>query len=415
MNVLLIVSDQETAATTRPLAHTPHRDALARRGVSFGQAYCTSPQCSPSRGTLLTGLFPHQTGVETNLDAVHARPLSPEIPTLGTRLTATGFQTGYFGKWHLSADGPGAHGFQDVGTVHHHGHEDTLVAREAAEWLAGRGEEPWCAVVSFINPHDIYRLSREPDYPIRNDVDLPTNISDNLDRKPTPQRHFLTEDQGQPFVGASEETWRRYRSAYADLLEQVDECLGTVLQGLFTGSQAERTVVVYTSDHGDLVGAHGLPYKGPCLYDELVHVPLVIDWPGLPSRLCTAPISQIDLVPTLLDAAGLAPDPALPGCSLRPLLLGDPTAPGRPIAFEYLSKQRWANPLRGIRQGHWQYNQYLWGGEELYDLAKDPGEQINLADNPTHADQLATLKAELEAWRKASGDAGRWVQEEILP
>ena len=415
MNVLLIFSDQETAATTRPPAQTPNHNSLARRGVSFGQAYCTSPQCSPSRGTLLTGFFPHQTGVETNLDAVHARPLSPGIPTLGNRLGAAGFRTGYFGKWHLSPDGPGAHGFQEVGTVHHHGHEDELIAREAANWLAKRDQEPWCAVVSFINPHDIYRLSGEPDYPIRKDVDLPTNLSDDLNGKPTPQQHFLAEDQGRPFLGASEVTWRRYRSAYSDLLEQVDACLGIVLQGLHLGGQAERTVVVYTSDHGDLVGAHGLPYKGPCLYDELVHVPLVITWPGLPSGVCDEPISQIDLMPTLLDAAGLDPAPSLPGRSLRPRLSGEPTETSQPIAFEYLSKQRWANPLRGIRLGHWQYNHYLWGGEELYDLANDPGEQRNRAADPACAEQLARMKAQLAAWRKASGDDGRWAQEEVLP
>ncbi|HLH75153.1 MAG TPA: sulfatase-like hydrolase/transferase, partial [Chloroflexota bacterium] len=320
MNVLFIFSDQETAAITRPIAHTPYRTALERRGVTFANAYCTSPQCTPSRGSLLTGLFPHQTGVETNLDAIYARELSPETPTLGSRLQAAGFLTGYFGKWHLSAAGPSAYGFENVGTVHQHGHDDGAVAEEAAHWIMARGAEPWCAVVSFINPHDIYRLSRDPSYPIRDDADLPANLLDDLDHKPSPQRQFLTDDQGQPFVGAPRETWLRYRSAYADLLEQVDACLGQVLRALDESRQVERTVVVYTSDHGDLVGAHGLPYKGPCLYDELVHVPLVIAWPGLSPGRCTEPISQIDLLPTLLDATGLAPAPELPGRSLRPLL-----------------------------------------------------------------------------------------------
>jgi arylsulfatase A-like enzyme len=344
--------------------------------------------------------------VATNLDAVYARELSPELPTFGSRLRAAGYATSYFGKWHLSEAGPAQHGFDTVGPVH----DDAVIASAAAAWLATTPAEPWCAAVSFYNPHDIYRLSRDRFYPIRADATLPANRHDDLASKPAPQRWFLTEDQGRPFVQATDEDWLRYRSAYADLLERVDANLGTVLGGLDGSVARDRTLVIATSDHGDLVGAHGLPFKGPCLYDELLHVPLLIAWPGQPAGRRTSLVSLIDLVPTMLDAAGIPPDSTLPGRSLRPLLSGDSNDWPDWAISEYLAKQRRANPLRGLRSSRWQYNRYLWGGEELYDLATDPGELRNLAADPSYTAERDRLRAALEAWRVATGDT-RWEAE----
>ena len=131
MNVLLIFSDQETGAANRPVARTPWQASLSATGVTFAQAFCTSPQCSPSRGTLMTGRYPHQTGVETNLDAVHAKELSVGASTLGTQLQAAGYATAYFGKWHLSASGPGAFGFETVACIRAGGELDREVRRHA--------------------------------------------------------------------------------------------------------------------------------------------------------------------------------------------------------------------------------------------------------------------------------------------
>ncbi|MCL4508845.1 MAG: sulfatase-like hydrolase/transferase [Chloroflexi bacterium] len=407
-NILLVFSDQETASAARPAARTPRRDTLAARAATFSRALCTSPQCSPSRGSLLTGYYPHQTGVETNLDAIYARPLPPGLPTFGDRLRTAGYATAYFGKWHLSDAGPTAHGFDTVAPLR----DDGIIASTAAQWIASRPDEPWCATVSFYNPHDIYQLSKNRSYPIRPDATLPANWQDDLSAKPPPQSWFLTEDQGRQFSQATAEDWLRYRSAYAELLERVDGNLGTVLDSLDRDSILDRTLLIVTSDHGDLVGAHGLPYKGPCLYDELLHVPLLISWPGQPPGRSDELVSLLDVVPTMLDAAGLPPDPALPGRSLRPLLQGEPVDWPDWAMIEYLSKQRRANPIRGLRYGHWQYNRYLWGGEELYDLAADPGELRNLAGELTYAEQSDQLRATLEHWRATTGDT-RWEKERV--
>jgi arylsulfatase A-like enzyme len=388
------------------MARTPNRDVLAARSIVFSEALCTAPQCSPSRATLLTGLYPHQSGVETNLDAVFAQELSPTIPTFGSRLRAAGYQTAYFGKWHLSAAGPGSHGFDVVGPAQ----GDDRIAAAAADWLAARPPQPWCAAVSFLNPHDIYRLSADPSYPIRPDATLPANWQDDLSTKPRAQTTYLREDQGKPFANATAEHWLRYRSAYADLLGHVDRNLGGVLQGLKRAGAVDNTVVILTSDHGDLVGSHGLPFKGPCLYDELLHVPLLLSWPGYEASEHCELVSLIDLVPTMLDAAGLPPDVKLPGHSLRALLDGEGSQWPDWAVMEYLAKQGWANPIRGLRQGQWQYNEYLWGGEELYDRLADPVELHNLADDPAHRAQADGLRKQLEYWRRANADR-RWEDE----
>lgn len=408
LNILFIFSDQETAAANRPPASTPSQDALARRAISFRTALCTAPQCSPSRSSLLTGLFPHQTGVEINVEALHGRDLPSALPTLGTRLGQAGYATGYFGKWHLSTKGPAAHGFTAVWRADQRGAADPEIARHAADWITARRDERWCAVVSFINPHDITSVRPHHQQTVRAGIGLPTSLADDLVTKPDPQRQFLERDSGQPYANATAEDWLRYRSAYAGYLEALDACLGRVLHAVDASGQWERTLVVYTSDHGDLVGAHGLPYKGPFLYDELVHVPLVISWPGYEPSVRQETVSLIHLVPTMLDAAGQWPQADLPGCSLRSLLAGERRTWSNRAVFEYLGKQSWLNPLRGLRAGRWQYTRYLWGGEELYDLRSDPREMRNLAGDPTHAPSLLHLRCELQRWREGAGDAGRW-------
>lgn len=405
-NILLVFSDQETASASRPIALTPNRDALAACSVVFSEALCTAPQCSPSRASMLTGLYPHQAGVETNLDAVYARELSPTIPTLGSRLQAVGYHTAYFGKWHLSASGPAAHGFAVVGPAQ----GDDHIADTAANWLATQPAQPWCAAVSLLNPHDIYRRSTDPTYPIRPDAILPENWQDDLSTKPLAQTTYLQEDQGKPFAHGTAEDWLRYRSAYADLLEHVDRNIGRVLHGLERGGAVRQTVVIVTSDHGDLVGSHGLPFKGPCLYDELLHVPLLVSWPGYAPAVRHALVSQIHLVPTMLDAAGLPPDAALPGLSVRALLDDERSLWPDWAVQEYLAKQRWANPIRGLRQGQWQYNEYLWGGAELYDHATDRGELQNLAGELSYRTKQDDLRQILDHWRRANDDH-RWEDE----
>lgn len=403
-NVLLILSDQERESDKRDLLSLPHRHRLEENGIRFTHAYCATPQCSASRAALLTGRYPHETGVMTNVDSTSlGRPLSPHLPCMGNVFKQNGYETGYLGKWHLGStkNGLETHGFAGYQTM-----KDDRLGQASAQWIARQKSNPWLLITSFINPHDIYQFPQHPEYPIRPGVELPLNFDDDLSSKPSPQNRFKTVDQGKVGLEWGEKEWLGYRSYYLGLIERVDKQLGIILDALDESGQRDNTIVVYASDHGDLGGAHRLPFKGPCMYDELLRVPLAISYPKRFSQSIQsdALVSLIDLVPTLCSMTGVRwPDP-LSGRDLSTLF----ERPGEEIHdelfAEYYSKQHWIAPIRTILNRRWKYNLYLHGEEELYDLKRDPGEMSNLAKNPFHNDIRNRLAQRLERWRTETAD-----------
>jgi arylsulfatase A-like enzyme len=415
-NALIFLSDQETERVDRSLLRLPHRDRLERSGVRFTRTWCATPQCSPARGALWTGLWPHRTGLVANVDAVGARPLTPDTPNLAQLFRAAGYRTGYFGKWHLTSNADAkaeAFGFDEL-RMRGDQPGDEGIARAAASWIEEQGDHPWLAIVSIIQPHDIYnypreaarrRVAGEPPYPIRRGVPAPKSSAADLEERPQPQRLYRENDQGQVAVDYDAEEWRRYRTYYYELIEDADRSLGLVLEGVDRAGLAAETIVAYSSDHGDGIGAHGLPFKGPFQYEELLNIPLTISWPGrITAGESDVLASQVDLLPTLCDLAG-APAPGLvDGLSLRPALEGGSI--GREELFaEYHSKQRWANPIRTVRDDRWKLSVYLDGGRELYDLRDDPDELMNRAGDSAAASAERLLYESLEAHAARTGDA----------
>jgi choline-sulfatase len=391
-NVLVFMTDQESALLPGPV-NLPNRARLEPSAVKFTSAFCNTPQCSAARSSLLTGLEPHQTGVLTNVDASSlGKPLPASLPTVGSVFQAGGYSTGYFGKWHLGGDGEGLARFGFA--TYAHPRKDEEVARQAAEWIrTQRG--PWLAWVSIINPHDIYGLPKLlGEVKPRPGVLPPRTGLDNLAGKPSEQREYVDKDQGQATKDYRPEDWVRYRSHYGELVEAADRCLGLVLEAV---TNLESTVVVYTSDHGDALGEHGLPFKGPFMYEELISIPLWISAPGAP--LGKAPrtdlVTQADLAPTLASLAGLAWPRQISGADLTKGRL-DRTA----VFLEYYAKQKWVNPIRTIRTRRWKLNWYDRGNQELYDLATDPYETRNCAGDPELKQVQADLEKRLNAWRK---------------
>ncbi len=413
-NVLVFLSDQESETVPRELLRLPNRERLEASGVRFTRAWCATPQCSPARGSLWTGMWPHRTGVVANIGAEGASPLDPGAPNIGHLFRRAGYRTGYFGKWHLSAGRPvdgDAYGF-DRFAERGARPGDRGVVETAASWI-GEQDEPWMAIVSIIQPHDIYQFpqarakARAADerMPLRPGTPPPPSGPEDLATRPEPQRAYREQDQGQPAIGYTAEDWRRYRSFYYELIEDADRSLGVVLDAL--GDAAENTIVAYASDHGDGLGAHGLPFKGPFFYEELLNVPLVVSWPGrLRARVCDELVSQVDLLPTLADLAGVEMDEA-DGRSLRPALEGG-SFEREELFAEYHSKQRWANPARIVRTRRWKLTQYLRGGRELYDLERDPHERNNLAGQGLDAEER--LLERLDAWARRTADA-RWFEQ----
>jgi arylsulfatase A-like enzyme len=417
-DVILLLTDQQRAdafgAAGAADLRTPVMDRLAREGVVFTRAFTATPQCSPSRAALMTGRYPHRTGVMGNtVDGEGKGPppagmsgrLDRSLPTLGRLFAAAGYETAYFGKWHLGGS-PGDYGFQ---THDSKVHDPTLASRVVAYlWTRAAPEKrPLFLIVSWLNPHDIYNVADAPPPGARAAaVRLPSNIADDLRDKPFPQRHYLDEDQGKPFVGADRTLWRRYRAFYNELVETVDREIGTVLGAVAPGDVPPITV--FSTDHGDLGGAHGLPYKGPAMYEELVRIPLVISWPGrIRAARSDALVSLIDLLPTLCDLTGVPPPADVDGLSLRPVLTPSPGSSPRVremVFAEYHGKQSWRVPIRMVRSARWKYVRYLGYGEELYDLDADRGELRNLAGAASAAAERARLARELDEWMRRTVD-----------
>jgi len=413
-NILLVFSDQQhwrAAGFQERFFDTPSLDGLSERATVFDRAFCTTPQCSPSRSSIMTGFYPSKTGVMGNMGASGGNPLRQ--PTIGKVLHEAGYRTGYFGKWHLGGDETATAGWdEDFGVTGSKSGGDSRVTEKAAEFLASAREagKPFALFVSYVNPHDIYRYQQHEFDPSQTKVPLPASWhKEAFEGKPSVQRQFMLEDQGRHIWGKDEAEWQRYRDCYRTKVALYDREVGDVLDALQENGLAEDTVVIATSDHGDMDGNHKLICKGPFMYEHMVRIPLIVDVPrrfgGIgPRRVDDFDVVNVDLVPTILDFCGIEPG-ARDGISLRPVLTGDGVQEKRDYVIgQYYGKQRWVNPIRMLRTPEFKYNRYVLHGEELYDLGNDPDELVNLAADPGYSGTRKELASELDAWIKANDE-----------
>lgn len=326
----------------------------------------------------MTGLEPHRTGVLTNVDGASAgKGLKPETPNLAKAAKAAGYATGYFGKWHLGSEDGDLKAFG--WDVYEKG-SDESVAAKAAAWIR-KQKGPWFAWVSVLNPHHIYELKEVSG--IREGVRPPHSGLADLETKPAEQREFIDKDQGKAVLNYKPEDWLKYRSYYLSLVEKTDACLGAVLDAV----PDSPSIITYTCDHGDGLGEHGLPFKGPFMYEELLRIPMIVKAPG---RIRAGEhddlITQADLARLIASLAGLKGLPAV--------------EPKRDAVFlEYYAKQKWVNPIRTIRTRRYKLNWYDRGNQELYDLLKDPHETRNLARERSMTGIRRELEMRLNRWR----------------
>jgi len=408
-NVVFVMTDQQRypylGVCGQVSVRTPAMDSIAREGVLFTQAFCSTPQCSASRSSIMTSLYPHAITVMGNIGAAGGNSLPEELPSLGHVFSEAGYRTAYFGKWHLGGD---AHDYgwkvydecgRGVGEP---------VAERSVEFL-NEVAEPFFLFASFVNPHDIYgfeRLSKTIRRSSRG-IKLPANLRDDLSKKPWPQLQYLLEDQGKAALGFTEKDWVEYLNVYEHLVEKADSNIGRILAALRQRRLEREMIVVFTSDHGDHGGGHGLSFKGPAMYEELVRIPLAISFPGTiaAGRRVEELVVNVDLLPTLCDLVGLPAPEGIHGKSLAPLLEGK-RPPWRDFVIgEYYSKQKWVNPIRMVRTKDLKYTRYRKWGEELYDLRSDPGELNSLAADEDHKAAKEKLSAVLDEWVRATNDA----------
>lgn len=506
-NILLITTDEERYQLPRPDGYSlPAHERLAEMGTTLTRYYAASTMCSSSRSVIYTGRHMPQTKIYDNDNMPYVRPLDPELGTLGTMLRQQGYYTSYQGKWHLSNAyvEPGSpstrdwlepYGFSewnDWGDIDGGAwaglQVDPVIAGQAAGWLRNRApmvgaDQPWFLAVNFVNPHDIMSFdygSRStvrlppvlehavavrppadiPMYARQWDVELPASVHDDLVDAPAAVREYgAAMDVSFGHVDG-DDPWRRGMSFYLNCIRDVDRHVGTVLDALVASGQADRTMIVFLSDHGDLVGSHGLRQKGNLVYDENFHVPCFVVHPDVAGGGSTdAFASAVDLAPTLLAAAGLDTDaiedayPDLHGHSLLPALDGTPVREGVLTAVETINTldadywRAFGSPdvaqrlqagtlhpdltkrgfLRGYTDDRYSFGRYfsplepnrpkdvdqLFAANDvvLYDRLTDPFETTNLAADPARRDLVADCSARLEALIDAEigADAEPWV------
>ena len=350
-NILIIVTDQEYAHQALPAGVTlPNRDRLHNSGVTFNNHQVTTTVCTPSRSVMWTGRHTSFTRMidNTNLAWIEDMRADPEtLPTIGHMLRDLGYYTAYKGKWHLSEfpkgntkDAMEPFGFADfqewgdaMGAPLDGLNKDPKTAAEAGSWLRNHAPEiaptqPWCLAVNFVNPHDIMYFDTDdeemvqvrgmfpifgaPDTPLYRQqwpTTLPASFFDDLVGQPQAVRNYkdLCDGTYGRIPIERRDMWHNHVNYYINCMVDADRHIGTVLDALEESGQAENTIIIFTSDHGEMAGAHHLRQKGSVAFKETVNVPLVIVDPRLPGGARTDAVgSHLDLVPTMLVYAGLS-------------------------------------------------------------------------------------------------------------
>lgn len=494
-NILFIFTDQEKYFHQLPTSFSlPGHRRLLRTGTSFQNHMISATMCTSSRSVMLTGLQTPDTGMFDNVDMPYVKPLPKSIPTLGHLLRKAGYTTAYKGKWHLSRDFDPAvaegsqlarimdeYGFGDFSTpgdmsAHDLGgyQNDVQIGASAVSWLRNQGSDlaskgqPWCLTVSLVNPHDIMYFNA--DAPGENFQDTgrllmqaarapETSWYSNNWRHPLPQNlHQALNEKGRP--AAHEEyskawayclgeiplkpaNWNRFTNFYLNSMRLVDFQIEMLLNEMDHLGLTDNTVVVFTADHGEMGGAHGLRGKGPFAYAESTHVPFYIVHPDVQGgSSCQALTSHIDIVPSLLSLAGVSKDKvtefagrSLPGRDLTGTLQrpqgaglhdvrqqalftysGIATNDSEMIRLVAEAKAKGEDPKEAVRRGGYQPNLkkrgslrcvfdgrykftryfapternspknfedlFAYNDVELFDLQKDPSEMQNLALDP---------------------------------
>lgn len=421
MNMLVLMSDEHNPKILgcygHSVAKTPHLDGLAARGVRFTSAYCNSPICIPARATFATGQYIHRIGYWDNGD-----PYEGSVTSWHHRLRGAGRAVDSIGKLHFrsTADDNGfreehipLHVVEGLGDLmglvrddlpvrggsykiaksagpgeSEYTAYDRQITAEAIRWLREEaprsGDEPWTLFVSWVCPH----------FPLT----APQRFFDMypLDRLPWPKQYAKDERPRHPYLrdyaGSlnyddyfDEEKVRVATAAYYALCTFLDDNIGQVLGALENAGYGGDTRVMYTSDHGDNLGARGLWGKST-MYEETAAVPLILAGPDLPEDVtCRTPVSHVDCYPTFLDASGVAltePERAYPGRSLFDIVHG--TTPRRNVFSEYHAMGSTTGAFM-IRNGRYKFVHYPKYAPQLFDLEADPEELCDLGENADYA------------------------------
>ncbi|WP_019532923.1 sulfatase family protein [Paenibacillus ginsengihumi] len=424
-NVIMISTDQQQASAmgcADPSYVTPNLDRLAERSVRFTGAISTSAQCSPSRATWMTGKFPHQVGV---YQIGHV--LDPQEWSIAKPFNQAGYETVYFGKWHLGLS-PADHEFQvtDYRTdgmelaganpdPRFHSYKDARTTAQALNYLDDYdGAKPFFMKLNWYMPH--------PNSPVDHPFELIERYAGQfpLEEMPVPDSFYKDDLSGKPPFQRersakgesllSEELVRRDAQRYRAMLALVDAYLGRIMDKLEARKLLDNTAILFTSDHGDMQGAHRLRLKGVLPYKELYNVPLILYVPGAEPKRKVIPdlVSTAAIPGTLLDAAGIAVPEECEGGSLLPVLERSEPPQDEHVFFEHYKAYWGHHPMIGIQTKEWKYVYYLDDDlEEMYNLQEDPDEIENVAGRPELNETRLRLHRTVKAWWDETGGLTR--------
>jgi N-acetylglucosamine-6-sulfatase len=416
-NIIVIVGDDlrgdALGVTGHPFFKSPNLDRIANEGVLFQNSFVVHSLCSPSRATLLTGLYSHQHRVLDNDTPLHSR-----LTTVAQYLNAAGYATAFIGKWHMgflnAAPKPGFERWVsfigqgkyldpllnvDGERIQTNGHMTDILTNYALDFLGRDRQKPFFLVLSHKAAHDpftvqprFYRIYENAN------IILPPTHDEDLSSKPA----FL-----QDYSGFFKQDLRLRIQQYYECLAGVDESVEKILAALTQRNLLDNTLIIFTGDNGYLLGEHNVGDKR-LAYEESMRVPLLARYPkwfAAGTRRETFALN-IDLAPTLLEAAGISPPVPMPGISLRKLARGE--AKRNCFLYEYSADTAVAAipPIRAIRTHDFKYIKYFDSTttEELYDMRKDPVEANNLIDQPEFASVLRRLRFQLDSLRLAAHD-----------
>jgi len=451
-NLLFLWTDEQRADTFAAYGnqrlHVPVLNKLGSESVVFDRCYDTQPVCTPARSSVMTGLWPHANGCITNNIALRA-----EIPTMPELLGDSTYRTAYMGKWHLGDEAFAQHGFQewvsiediyieyfspgrskDTRSSFHdflvkHGYKPdrtdntfsrafavrrpvehckpAFLAGEASRFILNNKSQPWMLYVNFLEPHmpffgPLNDLHSEAEAPVpANYPGIPIEKEPELYRRIRQQQLKSGTERQDLNTRAG---WQRLNRNYAGQCAQVDQALGRILGALEDSGQAGNTIIVFTTDHGEMMGSHTLFAKS-VLYEEAVRVPLLLRAPfrqQQPQHV-TQPVSQIDLVATLLELMGRKPPESLASRSLLPLLQRKKRDEDH-VFIEWHTPPDGPNARCVISPELWKLALYDKDNSLLFQREKDPLEMHNLYYRKESAEVIRRLRAKLEAWQRRTKD-----------
>ncbi len=458
-NIVLIMCDQmrwdAAGFAGSTIVQTPHLDQLAVNGVCFENAYCASPVCSPARASWLTGLYPHAHLQLRNYGPKRIGEFGAYLPhdrtTIGDVLKRAGYRCGIVGPWHLGDDHRPQHGFTDFWCAYRYlgDYPDPLFdyfetegvenlyrssaagmtkygnilefgtvtdpRQQRTTWTIDRSLEfvqqqdddtPFFLFASIKDPHP--RILVPPDiltHYREEDMLLPSSFRDPLDGKP----EFQKSGKFRIPAMVTDSEFRRMMTYYYALITHIDDQVGRLLNAL----EETNTIVAFISDHGELLGDHG--YTEKCLmYEGSVRVPCLLSWQNhLPSGFqVTTPLAGVDLMPTLLSFAGLAPETPIDGRSIAEVIMNGREPEDQPIFAEIASfdaiyhnaddpEELAAHVM--ILDDHWKYIRNRFDIDELYDLKSDPDEMHNVADHAEHQNRITQMRQQIAKMVRRTG------------